>query len=58
MTDLLLIPCPLCNGLAVTVHASRYGDFDPVEEECPECEGNGQMLVEAEPVTLEDLEKM
>jgi DnaJ-class molecular chaperone len=58
MDNLILVTCPHCNGAAVTVHASRYGDFDPIEESCPECEGAGQLLVEGEPITMEDLENM
>lgn len=57
MTDepLLLVTCPFCNGLAVTVRGV-VGCFDGVEEACPECEGAGQTLVEGEPITMEDLE--
>jgi DnaJ-class molecular chaperone len=55
---LILVTCPHCNGSAVTVHASRYGDFDTYEERCPECEGAGQLLVDSEPITMEDLENM
>lgn len=59
----LLVPCPLCNGSAVSVRAvwvyeygCAFGHYDSEEDPCPECDGSGQTLVDGEPITLEDLE--
>lgn len=58
----ILVACPLCNGSAVSPravwvyeHGCAFGHYDTEEDACPECEGAGQLLVECEPITLEDL---
>lgn len=60
----LLVHCPLCNGSAVSVravwvyeHGCAFGHYDSEEDPCPECEGNGQALVDGQPITLEDMEE-
>jgi hypothetical protein len=64
MTDLLLVPCPECNGSAVSPravwvyeHGCAFGHYDTEEDPCPACEGAGQTLVEGEPITMDDLEE-
>jgi hypothetical protein len=64
-SGLLLVPCPTCRGLAVKPRAvwvyepgCGFGHDDAEEDACPECEGNGQVLVEGEPITMQDLENM
>lgn len=61
----ILVPCSLCNGLAkvgrrVTVyeHGCGFPHDDVEEDDCPECEGAGQLLVDGALITLEDLEDM
>lgn len=60
--NLMLVPCPRCDGAGAQVFASwvyehgcGFGHEDSYEEACPDCEGNGQQLVEGHLVNLEDL---
>lgn len=71
---LMLDTCPCCDGSAVIAkrvyvyeHGCGFSHPDTEEEQCPQCEGAGQILVEGppirpedvegEPITLEDLEE-
>lgn len=60
----LLVPCPLCDGSAVQAravwvyeHGCAFGHYDTEEDPCPECEGNGRVLVDSVPATQEDREQ-
>lgn len=62
---LLLVPCPLCDGYAavgraIWVYAAGCGfpHEDVEEDECPECEGNGRVLIEGELIAESDLAEM
>jgi RecJ-like exonuclease len=57
-------PCPRCDGYGaightVTVyeHGCAFPHPDTEEIPCPECKGDGQVLVEYQPVLLEDGER-
>lgn len=61
--DPIFIPCPACDGSAVKVigcmvyeHGCGFPHRDTDEIPCPECEGAGTVEVEAEPITLDDLD--
>lgn len=60
--DVRLVLCERCATEGRIIRVSRPNppwSFDPVEEdcgECPDCEGAGQLLVEVEPIELEDIE--
>ena len=43
-------------GITYGDHLIDSGHYDTEEDPCPECEGNGQTLVDGQPITLEDLE--
>lgn len=56
----ILARCPVCDGGGEIIRAGVTGrwDMEPNEwaEPCEFCEGTGRAFVEAEPVTLADLE--
>jgi len=63
--NLHIVPCPLCDGYAVIPRAvwvyergCAFGHYDTEEDACPECEGAGRVLVEGEPITIDDLDEM
>jgi hypothetical protein len=65
MTTPLLVPCPLCDGLAVVgrcvwvcEHGCGIPHEDTEEDECPECEGTGRVLALGDPISLDDLDRM
>lgn len=58
MTDdnLRIMLCPTCGSEGVLIFARGNDPDNERYEECPECEGSGDVLVEVEPITMEDLE--
>jgi Zn finger protein HypA/HybF involved in hydrogenase expression len=54
--SLRIMLCPTCGSEGVLIYA-RGNDPDSEREEiCPECEGARVVMVEVEPIELDDLE--
>ena len=52
-----LILCEVCQSEG-RILTSNGGPYDTDHGECPYCEGRGDLLIEAEPITLDDLDEM
>lgn len=55
MTSPILVLCECCQSEG-RIYRSNGGPNETDCGECPVCEGTGEVLVDSEPVTLEDLE--
>lgn len=60
MCNARIIPCPHCGSegrlYRETSLRDEYGNVMEHIEDCPTCEGTGGMIIEAEPITMEDLD--
>lgn len=62
MTEFRIVPCDVCGTEGRIAHFTgwRIRPWGPEEtgweEPCAECEGTGGMLIEVEPIELEDLD--
>lgn len=56
--NLRVVLCPTCGSEGVLIYARGNNPDHEREEECPECEGCGLLLVEVKPIELVDLEEI
>lgn len=56
ITRPILILCEACQSEG-RLYTSNGGPYDTDNGECPVCKGTGEVLVESEPVTMEDLDR-
>jgi Zn finger protein HypA/HybF involved in hydrogenase expression len=54
--NLRIMLCPTCGSEGRLIYAYRNDPENERYEECPECEGACVVLVEVEPIDMEDLE--
>lgn len=53
----ILILCEACQSEG-RILTSDGGPYDTDNGECPICKGRGDLLIECEPITMEDLENV
>lgn len=60
MNGYRMIECPYCDGArgyeTITGYDPRDGQPTGFWTECPACKGKGEIWIETQPITLEDLD--
>lgn len=57
-TDFRLVLCPTCGSEGVLIFAYRNDPDNERYEDCPECHGACDTLIQVEPIEIEDLDIM
>jgi len=57
MTRPILVLCEACQSEG-RIYTNDGGPYEIDNGECPVCKGRGEVFVECEPITMEDLENV